>query len=139
MVDSLDNYNLTPPDQNRFRFGIVILVMGIILVLWAWGSWIYRSSSTAPPGSSINRSFEYDENLEEVNARSEYPDQTQVAKTLPTMLLYGFILFMVVLAATFILVRATRRYLAAAAHKRAPPTETSDVWSTHKLPDDYEN
>lgn len=139
MVDSLDNYYSMPPDQNRFRLGIIVLVTGIILVLWAWGSWIYRSSGTTPQGSRVNGSFEYDENLEELNDRSEYPDQTQVAKTLPTMLLYGFILFLVVLVATFILVRATRRYRAAAAHKRAPPTDTSDVWSTHKLPDDYEN
>lgn len=133
MVNSVDNLDFGPPDQKRFRSGIVFLVMGVVLVLWAWGSWIYRSSGTSTIQSSINRSQNYDPDL---NAGADYPDQHEVAKTLPTFIMFGFILFVVFLVAIFILVRTTRRYLAASARKRAPPTNTQDIWSTHKLPDD---
>lgn len=133
MVDTADHYQFGSPDQKRFRAGIVILVMGIVLVIWAWGSWIYRSSGDTPVSSNIDRP---EDRNEPFNPAADDTDSVEVARTLPTMLMYGFILFVVVLVATFILVRTTRRYLAAYARKRAPPTAANDIWSTHKLPDD---
>lgn len=31
------------PDSKRIRNGLIFLVTGVVLVLWAWGSWIYRT------------------------------------------------------------------------------------------------
>ena len=67
------------------------------------------------------------------------PDQTKVAKTLPIFLMFGFILVIIFLVFSYLIVRTTRRYRAGIFRKRAPPTDTKDVWSMHQLPkdDDY--
>ena len=38
--------DLTTVDQKRFRYGLTVLLAGIVLMLWAWASWVYRESST---------------------------------------------------------------------------------------------
>ena len=39
------------PERNRIRNGLIILVSGVVLVLWAWGCWLYRTDQpgTMPP------------------------------------------------------------------------------------------
>jgi len=39
---------LSGSEQNRIITAIVLLVLGLLLLLWAWGSWVYR---TSPPES----------------------------------------------------------------------------------------
>lgn len=39
---------LSGSEQNRIVTAIVLLVLGLLLLLWAWGSWVYR---TSPPES----------------------------------------------------------------------------------------
>ena len=31
------------PERYRVRNGLVFLVAGVLLLLWAWGSWLYRT------------------------------------------------------------------------------------------------
>ena len=33
------------PTHGRTRLGIVVLILGVVFLLWAWGSWIYRTSA----------------------------------------------------------------------------------------------
>ena len=37
--------DLTTADQKRFRHGLTVLLAGIVLMLWAWASWVYRESN----------------------------------------------------------------------------------------------
>ena len=34
-------------DQSRMRMALVFLVAGVMLLLWSWGSWVYRTSASA--------------------------------------------------------------------------------------------
>jgi hypothetical protein len=37
-------------DHKRVRLALVFLLLGLLLLVWAWGSWAYRTSvSTATP------------------------------------------------------------------------------------------
>ena len=40
---SLDN---TLGDEKRTRIGLLFLVAGTLLVVWAWGSWVFRTADT---------------------------------------------------------------------------------------------
>lgn len=33
-------------DERRTRIGLVFLVAGTLLVVWAWGSWVFRTTAT---------------------------------------------------------------------------------------------
>lgn len=125
-----------PADSNRFRFGIAFLAAGIVLVLWAWGSWIYRATGTTEGASSI---LSLDSSDEPLPGETADLDQAEFAKTLPVFLMFGFVLVIIFLVFSYLLVRITRRYRAGIFRKRAPPTDTKDVWSMHKIPkdDDY--
>ncbi len=35
-------------EVKRTRVGLVFLIAGISMLLWAWGSWIYRMPATTP-------------------------------------------------------------------------------------------
>ncbi len=35
-------------DDHRSRTGIVLLVAGVLLLLWAWGSFVFRTSDSGP-------------------------------------------------------------------------------------------
>ena len=39
------------PERNRIRNGLILLVSGVVLVLWAWGCWLFRTDQqgTMPP------------------------------------------------------------------------------------------
>ena len=109
-------------EQRRVTMGLAFLVVGLVLLMWAWGSWIYRASNTAKP-IAVSRAD---------------GDVEQTVKTVgiaPGMLIGGVILVVVFLAASFVFVRASRRYRQSLARRGSPPTEASDVWSMHKLKD----
>ena len=109
-------------EQRRTTMGLGFLVLGLVLLMWAWGSWIYRTSSRAQP-IAVDRASD---NAEE---------SARAVRIAPGMLLGGVLLFVVFLAATFVLVRASRRYRQSLTRRGAPPSDTSDVWSMHKLKD----
>lgn len=107
--------------QNRTTIGLAFLVVGLILLMWAWGSWIYRTSKAAPPLA-----------VKSSNASEESVRAVGIA---PGMIVGGVLLFVVFLAASFVLVRASRRYRQGLLRKSAAPTDSSDVWAMHKVKD----
>jgi TRAP-type C4-dicarboxylate transport system permease small subunit len=111
-------------DEGRFRTGLAFLVLGISLILWAWGNWLYRAS-TPEPAASI------------VRAEGDAVDTVRVEATsvLPQILMYSLILVFLVLFGGYAVVRMVRRYRESADRERAGPSASQDVWAMHKLPD----
>jgi len=117
-------------EQNRTRMGLVFLVVGVVLVMWAWGSWIYRASVPAETAGTL---------AEHVAAAN--PAVVRAARLSPLVLLVGLLLVLVVLFGSYTLIRAIRRHRALADRKRPPPTPADDAWAMNKLrnpPDDEE-
>lgn len=110
-------------DQHRITIGLVFLVLGVLLLVWAWGSWAYRT--TSPEEVPAITQPDEDERVSH---------QQQVVSALALFLLIAFLLILVVLVGSLIIVRSARRYHAATNHKRAPPTVAEDTWVMHKLP-----
>lgn len=40
-------------DEKRRRAGIVFLVAGTLLVVWAWGSWVFRTTETPEASGEV--------------------------------------------------------------------------------------
>jgi len=109
-------------DQRRTRFGLVFLVLGLALVLWAWGSWVYRASY--PPEK---------EETTTQNVSTASADTIRAVRASPLVLLVGLLLVLLALFGSHALIRAARRYRALALRKRPPPTPADDVWAMNKL------
>lgn len=121
-------------EQHRIRAGILFLSFGIILLVWAWGSWIYRTSATgagAAGGEALTAPLE---GVLEGNGDDERnPDAAGVAKALPTFLGLGFLLVVVFFVGSFVIVRTLRKYREDLERKSPPPTDSEDVWSMHRV------
>jgi len=109
-------------DHYRKRLGLPLLVIGIILMLWAWGSWIYRASIPVVREAAT---------VQDIPAPS--PDTIRAVRLSPLVLLVGLLLVLLVLFGSHALIRAARRYRALAERKRPPPTPADDVWAMNKL------
>ena len=115
-------------EQRRTMLGLAFLVMGLILLMWAWGFWIYRTSTRAQP-------------IAVGKATEDADDSAKAARIAPGMLLGGVLLFVVFLAATFVFVRSSRRFRSSLGRRARKPSDTTDIWAMHKLkefPDDEE-
>ena len=107
--------------QNRTTMGLAFLVVGLVLLMWAWGSWIYRTSKAAPP-LAIKNTDVSEGSVRAVGLSSG-------------MIVGGLLLLVIFLAASFVLVRASRRYRQGLLRKDRPATDSSDVWSMHRVKD----
>ncbi len=98
--------------------------LGILLVLWAWGNWLYRAST---PESAVSI----------VRAEDSAADTVRVDATsvLPQILMYSLILVFLVLFGGYAVVRMVRQYRGSADRERAGPSASQDVWAMHELPD----
>jgi ABC-type Fe3+ transport system permease subunit len=111
-------------EQHRMKIGLVFLVVGVLLVLWAWGSWIYRTSNRTE-GVAVAVDVTHDAPAEKVKA----------VRAAPMVLLSVTLVVLAFLVASYVLVRASRRYRMTLERRANPPTDTRDVWSMHKLKD----
>ncbi len=109
-------------DQRRKRLGIPLLVIGIVLMLWAWGNWIYRASKSEERVGTIAQ-----------NVAAPNPETVLAARLSPLVLLVGSLLVLLVLFGSYALIRAARRYRTLAGRKRPAPTPSDDVWAMNKL------
>lgn len=109
-------------DQHRIRFGLVFLIIGTILLLWAWGSWIYRAANPVDTETAIAQ-----------NAPAAGSDTARAFLLSPFVIIIGLILLLLVLFGGHALIRASRRYRDLANRKRPPPTPADDVWAMNKL------
>lgn len=102
----------------RLRTGLVMLVLGVLLLVWAWGSWIYRTSVEASPSdSSLTAAGEVE------------PDPTAPFRALARLLLYTLALVIIVLFGSYGIVRWMRRSSTARTQIPNLPSSNEDVWS----------
>lgn len=111
------------PEQTRSRTGMVFLVLGLLLVFWACGSWVYRISADQTAAAAVRH--------DGVEAGTE---KLKAAGGMRLLMVVVLVLALVILFGTYAAVRAARRYRAEASRQRASPTAADDVWSMHKLP-----
>jgi len=109
--------------QHRIRTGLLSLVSGALLIAWAWGSWIYRSSAAAPML----------EDVEPVGQAAVEPSQTGA---LAMLIMVAMILLIIVLVITLIMSRGIRRRILS--KPKSTPTDATDLWSMHQVPDEDE-
>ncbi len=111
-------------DDSRMRSGLVVLVLGVVLILWSWGNWVYRASTPDPAASMAG-------------TRDDIPDAVQRTATsvLPEILMYSLILAFLVIFGGYAVVRVARWYRDSANRERAGPSASQDVWAMHKVPD----
>lgn len=137
-------------EQNRFKLGVLFLVIGLLLVLWAWGSWVFRVSADArdkakpqavipivQPPIVRGTTFAIDP-LILITATLAVTDEDSGGLSLLALTSMTVVLLLIVfLFGALAIVVGTRRWQALAGRKRAPPTPNADVWAMHKVPDDY--
>ena len=112
-------------EQHRTRLGLMMLCIGIILLLWTWGSWIYRASVPVKVEGHAT------------DMVAEHSAQRVLAlRTSPLFLMVFFVLILAFLVGSFVVVRMIRRYRAALEHERPTPTASEDVWSMQRVPRD---
>jgi len=133
-------------EHYRFRAGMLFLAVGVALILFAWLSWFFRSSSSdgapipppiqnsAPVRSSSMLSPVSGDETDDAGANR----RSAFVRAAPMVLLTTFLVVVVFLGGSLVLVRGLRRYLAEADRKRPVPTPTDDVWAMHRVPDEDE-
>jgi len=104
--------------------GIVLLLAGVLLILWAWGNWVFRASRP----ESTSRFF--DSHAADLKVQSA----TAVA-VLPQILMYAMAIVLVVLFGSYALVRAFRNYREPFSSSRPPSTPVQNIWRMHKVPE----
>ncbi|MHC5108767.1 MAG: hypothetical protein ACYTHJ_02675 [Planctomycetota bacterium] len=113
-------------EQRRFKTGLLTLIGGVLMIVWAWGLWIYRS--TAPKARFVEEMA--DEGQPAVNSSAP-------ASALAQLLIVALILAIVVLVGTLVIKRSWRRFLTdGRSGKTTGASHAGDAWSMHKLPDD---
>lgn len=112
-------------DGKRIVAGFAFLVFGLLLVLWAWGSFVIRATSSEIVGAQASS---------EVTGFT--PEQAAAVNAVPWFLMVAFVLILTFITASVVLVRAARRHRAAADDGHRTPTRSQDVWAMHRLPED---
>ena len=120
-------------DQYRIRVGALFAAVGVVMILSAWGMWLVRDSdlmkaeAIAQSGGGIV--------TPSTTGASDHPDRIQAARALPTLLLFLFFVVLTILVGSLVIVRAIRRHRAAVDHVQPEATDSSDVWSQHRVPE----
>ncbi len=102
-------------DSFRFRAALVFLVGGLLLMLWAWGSWVYRTSASAPPMTAVA--------VDDAETPESREDATSVTRLLQT----GLALLPVIVGGGVLLVWFSRRPRKAAVPRREGAPSTGDT------------
>jgi hypothetical protein len=134
-------------EQHRFRLGILFLVIGLVLVLWAWGSWVYRMSVPEEPDRSGRESrisvmgppaSAAIAPIEPLGKRpvARLGESPRAPSLVPLTTMTIVLLLVLFFFGTLAVVVGTQRWRAMADRKRAVPTPNEDVWAMHKLPED---
>lgn len=120
-----------PIEQWRTRVGLLCLVVGVGLLITAWGSWAYRVGSDDEPRMNVAAPGP--------TASEISPRQVDAAQAAQWLLMWASLLILAVIAGTYAVVRGARRFQQLADHKRAKPSPLDDIWSQHRLPEDLDD
>lgn len=122
--DSLMTFGSPGTDHNRTTVALVFLVVGILLLVWAWGSWMYRTSVSVPPPVAA-----------EAAGSQERPAPVGEDAMFRPWLIVGAVLVLVVLFGGYVLIRSTRRSSEAGGRRKTPPSSGMDVSAGQRLPE----
>ncbi len=110
-------------DRQRLRAGYIVLSLGVFILLAAWVMYAIRG----PHG------------LGEAAVRQQKlppPDPDRVWPAVSAaMMMFGMMLFLILCACVYSLIRISRNVRDVVLRKPAKPTATSDVWKMHKIPE----
>lgn len=110
------------------KIGLLFLILGSLLVVFAWGSWAYRTSAASTvPAITIE------------NAAPTGNDAATLVKAWTYYLLVISGLVLVVLFGGYAVVRLARRYREATERRRATPTASESVWEMHRVSDEEQD
>lgn len=120
-------------EQRRIKLGFAALVLGLLLVFWAWGSYLFRASTPARAQAIARvQPVTDDGSLEGANPA----DRAKIARALWLFLVFGLLVVFLILFGTYAIIRAGRRYRAQIERERPPPTDGRDAWEMHTVPQD---
>jgi len=125
------------PQQTRLRVGLAFLAVGIALLLFAWLSWIFRTSNPELPPIDIESRSTVIGSMES-GEESRSGQHEAFIQAAPMLLLTTFLLIGVFLGGSLILVRGMRRRREASEQRRRVPTPSDDIWSMHPPQDDFD-
>lgn len=111
-------------EKRRIRTALMALSGGVILIVWAWVSWMYRTS--IPP-----RVDEFAGPLEDPATASDSA-LTQLAQ----LIYVAGVVLLASLIALGAFSRGWRRYMGNLLRRRPEPTPNEDTWSMHQIADD---
>jgi hypothetical protein len=114
--------DLGDSQSRRNRMGFALLFTGLVMLLWAWGSYVYRASVSGGVDAAPSE------------GPTTVPDQTAVLRSLPLTLMVGLLLVLVFLFGSYALIRLARRLREAAERRPIIPTPSNDVWAKHRPP-----
>lgn len=104
-------------DQSRSRVALVFLVVGVMLLLWSWGSWVYRTSASAGRA-----------------AVAMAPDDLEASVPVGSgtafrqWLVAGAVLMAAMAVGGYVLIRSGRRSSGAAVRDGTAVPSTEDAW-----------
>lgn len=120
-------------EHRRFRVGLAFLVVGVLLLLWAWVSWLFRASV---PDEPTRRGSGFSLLPAAYAAAGEALDPEKGLARASLILMTLLLLLIVGAFGAYAAVIAVRRHRELMAHRRSAPTANADVWAMHRLPDD---
>ena len=122
-------------EHNRVRVGLLFLVVGVLLLLWAWGSWLFRASVPDERPPVVRESSLMI--LPAAVASEAAPVDPQQALGRSSFLLMTLLLLLIAFCfGAYAAVIAVRRHRELMERKRAVPTPNEDAWAMHRVSDD---
>ncbi|RJP32270.1 MAG: hypothetical protein C4547_14130 [Phycisphaerales bacterium] len=116
----------------RTRGGLIALVIGLLLWLWVW--LMVMLGTPKPPKSRI--SHELAEGSPDMVIVTEEHSAAPDVRTAPLMLMFGLVLIILFVISSYVLIRGSRRFAASLDDRPAKPTEVTDIWSMHVVPEE---
>ncbi len=126
------NLTLFTSERNRTRAGLVILLVGVLMLIYVWSSWLYRSALPVPPAVGVNATASVADG--DASART-----AAVRRAVPLFVAVASLLLVAFVIAVYLLLRGGR--LLRGAQRHAPERVASvyqDAWTMHKLPEQSE-
>lgn len=124
-------------ERGRNRRALIVFLVGMVFVIWAWLNLVvrvmYRASEV--PIESVAHEAEVDPDAPPPDLPPTREEGRLFARAAAPLLVVGLLLVIVFLVGTYVLVRSSRRFLESTRRERAAPSNTDDVWATHKVPD----
>lgn len=115
-------------ESNRVRIGLAFLLMGLLLLGWSWGSWVYRTSATQ--GATAELPTQSEDSPDPTSPQ----EKVAAARSMTLVLLTLFGLFLAVLLGSFVIVRYGRNYFDLHRSGKTAPTTNASVWEMHRPP-----